>query len=377
MARAKKIIHIVSGLGLGGAETLLYRLLTVWSGSEEAEHVVISLRNNCSFDFSILNIKCYIFDLSSPLSAVRALWHLRKFLSVESPDLIHAWMYHGCLVAWLLSGSNVPVVWGIHHSLHDLSNEKLSIKLIIKGCSYISHLLQIRRIIYVSEASRAHHVKYGYAKDKSVVIPNGFDCTTFNVNIEAGSRIRASLGIDDDRWVLGSFGRYHPVKNHRLLFESFALALVSFPRLILLLAGTGLESNNKILMDLLMEYGIKDRVFLLGPRSDMADLYNALNVYVLSSKSESFPNVLGEALACGVPCITTNVGDAEKILGGHGIIIEHHNADSLSKAFLDYLGLDVNSRKAMGMHGREHIVNSFSIESVSKKYLNLYCGEIL
>lgn len=376
MERKKKIIHIVSGLGLGGAEILLYRLLTVWSKNEEVEHIVISLRNNCSFDFSKLNIKCYIFDLKLPWSAVKTLWRLKKFISFENPDLIHAWMYHGCFVAAMLSNSNVPVVWGIHHSLHDLTGEKLSIRLLIKGCYYLSHMLQVKKIIYVSETSRSHHTAYGYAKDKSLIIPNGFDGSIFHKNPEAGYRIRTLLGIDKNQLVLGSFGRYHPVKNHRLLLESFECALRALPQLILILAGTGLEASNRELMNLLIELKITDKVLLLGPRNDMADLYNALNGYVLSSKSESFPNVLGEALACGVPCITTNVGDAEKILGGHGIVVKIHDKECLSEAFLTYFNLDMKAREEMGVKGRGHILNLYSIESIAQQYSYLYLNAI-
>jgi glycosyltransferase involved in cell wall biosynthesis len=372
MQKRKKIIHLVSGLGVGGAETLLYRLLVLWAESKDFEHVVVSLRDNCQFDLASLGVRYRAFDMSLSGPVLKQSISLKRFLRLESPDLIHAWMYHGCIFSSLFANSNTPIVWGIHHSLHDIKNEKVSIQIIIKLCAYLSSRANLKKIIFVSKKSAAHHGDYGYSREKFVVIPNGFDCNAFVRSESVRQSIRADLGICEDDLLVGNFGRYHPVKNHPLLLHAFSKALKRHPKLKLLLVGSGLTRENDSIVKDIRQLNLQERVMLLGPRTDMPALYNALDLYVLSSKSEAFPNVLGEASATEVPCISTDVGDASIIIGRNGFLVPPEEVNELTDAIVKFFEMDTSSQREMGIAAKQSIEKNFSIQSIANEYLGVY-----
>ncbi|MEO6023947.1 MAG: glycosyltransferase [Burkholderiales bacterium] len=366
---------MTSGLGVGGAETMLFRLVQSLHGCEGHEHAIVTLTDGCGFDFFSLGVSVDIVDLkkiTNPLSTIGQLW---RTIRRHEPDVIQGWMYHGNLAATLAAPNGIPIVWGIHHSLHDLENEKFTTRALIKAGANLGNWAKVRRIVYVSEKSQAQHCAIGYPTEKAIVIPNGFDCVEFSPDKGVRISIRSELGFDDHHLLIGNFGRYHPVKDHDLLLRAFATIAGDFPEARLLLAGTGITEANLELVELIRMLGIPDRVELLGPRSDMSRMYNALDLYVLSSKSESFPNVLGEASACGIPSITTDVGDAARIVGGTGCVVPPSCIDGLRGALRQMLSLGANERRSIGAHSRRNIVDHFglpvAVRAYSEQYENL------
>jgi glycosyltransferase involved in cell wall biosynthesis len=372
--RKKRILHITSGLGLGGAEMMLYRLVQSLHGQGQYEHAVVALTSGCDFDFDLLGVSVDLVDFKKTWNIMSGLAALRRTIKKYDPDVIHAWMYHGNLAATLASSIKVPVVWGIHHSLHDLKHEKLSIRFLIRAGAFLSRKRNIRRIVYVSEQSRAHHSAYGYSLEKSVVIPNGFDCVAFAPDQVSRVLVRGELGFGESHVLIGNFGRYHRVKAHDLLVRAFASVANDFADSRLVLAGAGVVGENGELTTLVRSLGIEGRVVLLGPRGDMSRLYNAIDLYVLSSNSESFPNVLGEASACGVPSITTDVGDASRIVGNTGCVVPPFSVEALARALRRMLSMEPRERRFLGARARQHVIEHFEISAVSQKYAELYNG---
>lgn len=370
--KTKRILHVTSGLGVGGAETMLFRLVRSLHGHNGYEHTIITLTDTCGFDFVTHGVSVDVVDfrkLAKPVSNIVRLW---QTIRMHKPDVIQSWMYHGNVAATLLGPAEVPVVWGIHHSLHDLLNEKLATRLLIRSGAFLGRWKNTSRIIYVSEKSREHHCAHGYPMEKSVVIPNGFDCLDFSPDESLKVSARRELGLDDSHVLIGNFGRYHPVKDHGLLLRAFAAVTKDFPAARLLLVGAGITEENKELVNMIRMFGISGRVVLLGLRNDMPRLYNALDLYVLSSKSESFPNVLGEASACGVVSITTDVGDAGQLVGEAGIVVPSSSIDALAQALRKMLSLERRERQALGERARQNIVNRFGLPSVVGAYSGLY-----
>lgn len=365
-----RVVHVTSGLGAGGAETMLYRLLSVLASDEDQEHMVISLTPGSNFEFDRIGVKVKVVDLKQ--LGVLGLLTLRRLVRSARPDIVQGWMYHGNVAATLCAPSNVPVVWGIHHSLHDLSNEKPSMRVLVILGRWLSRYGSIRRIVYVSEASSAHHIKYGYKSEKTLVIPNGFDCNYFRPDPVLRAATRQRLGIEPHHLLVGSFGRFHPVKDHETLICAFSQVVNRIPTARLVLAGSGINESNDKLARLLEIHSVADKVVLLGLCDGMSALYNALDVYTLSSRSESFPNVLGEASAVGVPCVTTDVGDAAKIVNGSGCVAPPGDAYALAQAMLTFLEQPPAQRVAAGERARAHIVKHFSLAVAVSAYNTLY-----
>ncbi len=351
---------------------MLYRLIRSLHGRDGQEHSVVTLTDTCSFDFASIGIPVDLVDLKKVVNPLSGFATLRKMIQKQKPDIIQGWMYHGNLASTLAGPPNVPVAWGIHHSLHDLKHEKLATRFLIKAGAFLSKRKNTRRIEYVSGKSQMHHYAQGYPLEKSIVIPNGFDCGDFSPDEAARLSVRHELGFNEGHVLIGNFGRYHPVKDHDLLLRAFASVSKDFQEACLVLAGTGVDQANLDLTGLICALGIADRVVLLGPRSDMPRLYNALDLYVLSSKSESFPNVLGEASACGVPSITTDVGDAGLIVGNTGWVVPSANAEALSGALREVLSLKSQERRLLGARARQHVVDRFGIHVVASSYARLY-----
>lgn len=370
--QTKLIVHIISGLGVGGAETMLYRLIQSRRGKGDEVHYVISLTDNCSFDFAALGVTMEILDLRRGFAPLTGLVKIRGALARLKPYIVQAWMYHGNIAAALASPRHIPVIWSIHHSLHGLKREKAMLRFLIKVGALLGRQKQICKIIYVSERSRMHHQAIGYPPEKGIVIPNGFDSQAFAPDAAARDTVRRQLGFDDNCLLVGNFGRYDPIKDYNLLLAAFAAVSKEFPRAFLLLAGRDLVESNNELVSKIHSLGLADHIVLLGPRTEMPRLYNALDLYVLSSKSESFPNVLGEAACCGIPAITTDVGDAALIVGDCGRVVPPSDPEALSHALREMLALSAGERRTLGKRAREHIMKHFGLPLVTKAYANLY-----
>lgn len=367
------VLHVITGLGLGGAETMLYRLLQVSSSDPTIRHRVLSLTSGSNYDFRSIGVDVTFVDLKSFSNPFRALAALQTEIHRIKPDIVHSWLYHANIASALVVPRRTPLVWGIHHALHDLAAEKPMLRLLILAGTFLSYFRSIKKIIFVSAASREQHLKRGYAKDKALVLANGFDTDKFMPNAQLRSSVRNRLGLRDENFVIGNFGRFHPIKDHHLLLHSFSLLVKEIPTARLLLAGTEIDSGNQNLMKLINALELKNHVLLLGPRDDVADLYNALDAYSLSSKSESLPNVIGEACATAVPCITTDVGDARLLAGNTALIVKCGDVDALFAAMRVLAMSKKDELIARGMEARNHIVQNYGIAKTVERHRSLYC----
>jgi glycosyltransferase involved in cell wall biosynthesis len=363
---------VTSGLGIGGAETMLFRLVQALHGHQGHEHAVVALTDGSSFDFASLGVAVDIVDLRKMINPLSSVAQLRETIRRHEPDVVQAWMYHGNVATTLSAPRGVPIVWGIHHSLHNLKGEKFTTRVLIKAGATLGNFRRVRRIVYVSGKSQAQHCARGYPAAKSIVIPNGFNCIEFSPDDDVRESTRRELGLSEHHLLIGNFGRYHPIKDHDLLLRAFATIVNNFAEARLLLVGSGMTEGNPELLRLIRVLGITDKVLLLGPRNDMARMYNALDLYVLSSKSESFPNVLGEASACGVPSITTDVGDAARIVSETGRVVPPSSIDGLRDALRQMLSLGSLERRSIGARARQNVVDRFGLPVVARAYADLY-----
>jgi glycosyltransferase involved in cell wall biosynthesis len=227
-------------------------------------------------------------------------------------------------------------------------------------------------VLYNSTVSQSQHEAIGYRADIGVVIPNGFDTEGFRPDVARRASVRSSLGLTDSEFVVAIVGRYHPVKDHATFVSSAALLASSLPRARFLIVGPGCSSDNTSLQEILVKYGGSARFQLLGDWADTRLLYPALDVLCLTSRSEGFPNVVGEAMSCGIPCLATAVGDVPYLVGDKEWLVEPGDAKAFAMRLRALADLDGLARSKLSGRMRTRILDEFSIDSVVKKYLQLY-----
>jgi glycosyltransferase involved in cell wall biosynthesis len=375
--RSHSVMHIISGLPVGGAESMLYKLVSR-SAHTRSTHEVVSLTTvgPVGARLQAEGIKVVGLGMPNGVPDPRGLVRLVQLLRQHPPALVQTWMYHADLlggIAAKLSGK-IPVVWGVRNT--EIGAEKFLLKFLARVVNPpLSHWVP-DAIVCCAERAREVHVAFGYAREKCIVIPNGFDMARFQPNWKARAALRTELEIPPSSPVVGMVARLHPMKDHGTFLTAAATVAQSIPSAVFVLCGDGLTSDSPTLTQKIRESGLPiERLRLLGRRDDVENIYPALTATVLSSKSgEGFPNVLGEAMACGIPCVATDVGDSALIVGEHGRIVSPRNPRALAAAILEMLRMPDSERMALGLAGRSRIEQRYSIAAIAVQYESLYEG---
>lgn len=366
-----KIVHIITKIGRGGAPIMLYKLLERLSNNTD-NHIVVGLRkeNKLKKEFSSLGIRTETLGLKKNILFIKDILSLKRLLKQINPDIIHSWMYHSNIIARLIAPGNSNIIWSTHHSLDDFKNEKWTTRLAISIGPYLEK--SISEHIYCSRTSKVQHQKIGYSDCKSKVIPNGFDVNFFRPNNALRKTFRNQYNIPHDSIVFGQAARYHPLKNQEWLIGNFAKVHEKYPNTYLVLAGNKVTNDNSSLVDLIKRLDISTKVLLIGECTNMPAFLNAIDCYCSSSLSEAFPLVLGEAMACGIPCISTDVGDSSYIIGNCGWAVDARDDRGYINAMTEMTCLTQDQYIEIGYEARERIKNKFSLKSVAEHYYESY-----
>lgn len=370
-----KILYIISGLPTGGAEMMLYKLLSVID-RDIFEPVVISLTDYGRLGNNIknLNIPVYKMEMKAGFPDPFKVWRFIKLIRKIKPELIQGWMYHGNLAAllakWVLS-NHVLLLWNIRHTPDDLKKEKRLTALIIRlGAKFSSYP---DRIIYNSNVSEQKHKLLGYNNKNKNIIPNGFNYEQFKPFDHAKSKLRHSLGLKKDTLIIGLVARYHIMKDHVAFLHSAGKLNKIYPEIHFVLVGQGVDENNHLLIELIEDLKITKNVHLLGMRIDMEEITAGLDIACSSSAwGESFSNAIGEAMACGKPCVVTDVGDSAWIVGETGIVVKPGDGKALTDAMITLIKMSSEERLELGKLARNRIIKNFSMNIVVKQYEDLY-----
>jgi glycosyltransferase involved in cell wall biosynthesis len=226
-----------------------------------------------------------------------------------------------------------------------------------------------------SETARSNHIRMGYSDENIQVIYNGIDVSEFKPNKDAREKIRRELEIDEDELLVGMAARFNPQKDHLNFIRAARIINDRNPDVRFILCGRGVDGNNKQITTWIDENGLKDKISLLGEKRNLASLYNAWDINVLSSCGESFPNVIAEAMSCGVPCAATDVGDSAMIIGDTGMVVPPGDSASLAGAVLKLLKNE-KLRQSLGKKARERIIDLFSLQNISEQYEKLLDDEM-
>lgn len=325
-----KVLHVIANLENGGAEAVLYRLATFAS---DVEHHVVSL-GGPGWYTPMLEAKGVSVEHLNVTHGWRRALLPQKFaaaLARYKPNVVQTWMYRSNLTAGTVAKlMGYPVIWGIHCSSFALLPARA------RRWAYASAALVRavpRYIINCSAVSREIHAKLGYDAVAGAVIHNGYDTGVFFPEDDERSATRERLGLAPDTFLLGTVARWHMQKDHPNMFAALQLLESGNRDWRCLLVGPDMTLENPALVASLEKFGIADKAICLGPRHDIPDLMRALDLHVLSSGGgEAFPNVVAEAMACGTPCLVTDVGDSGYMVGDTGWIVPPKNPAELSKA---------------------------------------------
>jgi glycosyltransferase involved in cell wall biosynthesis len=305
----------------------------------------------------------------NPLVLISLANHFRH----QKTDVVQTWLYHADL-AGAVAGlpMRLPVIWNLRQSDLDPKTSKRGTILTAKSCAMISSFAP-EHIICCSEASRLVHTNLGYDGSKMSVIGNGVDFTAFKPDVAAGHRIRAEIGISEDQLLVGFAARFHPQKDHLTLIKAAKILLKTHANIRFVLCGEDINDENQALVSMLTEHGVLDYFTLLGERDDVADINNALDIATMSSSyGEGFPNILAEAMACSVPCVATDIGDAGYIVGNTGTIVEATKPERLAEGLAGIVMMSAFQRDALGKAAFTRAQQNFKLETVVGKYQSLY-----
>jgi glycosyltransferase involved in cell wall biosynthesis len=371
------IAHVITGLRQNGAETMLLKLLQQTDRTQFAVRVFTLLAPPGPLAERIegLGIRVDALGISRGVPNPLGIWRLTTALRDMRPDVVQTWMYHADLVGGLaakLVSLRLPVLWNIRQSTFDPTHTRRRTVGVARLCARLSSHLP-EKIICCSEAARGVHVALGYDESRIQVIPNGFDPAAFRPDPDSRIAFRAELGLPPDTPLVGMVARVDPQKDHRTFVAAAARLHARLPNVHFVLCGNGSDQAIAELTGWIERDGLRQICHVLGERNDIPRVTAALDLATLSSAfGEGFPNVLGEAMACEVPCVATDVGDSAYVLGDSGRIVQPRDPDALAGAWGDLLTAGDGVRKALGEQARHRIVDNFSISRVARSYEAAY-----
>lgn len=370
-----KLTIIISSLAVGGAEKMLLKLLQRLDATRY-QVSVISLTDEGVIgpQITALGIQVYTFNMRrGTVPNPIILFHLARLLKKLGSDIVHTWMYHSDLIGGIAArlAGNSNVVWSLRHSDLSKANNKLSTLTVVKLCSLLSSQIP-KRIISCSAKAKDIHVAVGYCEHKLHVIPNGFELDRFVPDSTARTSVRKELGLPTKVPLVGLIARFHSQKNQIGFIEAAERVALQHPDVHFILAGKDVDYENTILKSLIHKKGLQKNIHLMGSRDDIPRLMAALDVLASTSHGEAFPNVLGEAMACGVPCVVTDVGDSADIVGNTGRVVEAGDMAGMAIELLSILQMSEAEKLALGQKARARVVANYDINHVVDLYQDFY-----
>lgn len=368
-----RVVHVIGGLGQGGAEAVLLRL--VQASLAHCRHTVISLSDEGVYGAPLRQAGAKVITLGATRGSGmwQAFRQLRNLLRSMQPDAVQTWMYHGNVIGGLAArsiGLN-NVVWGIRNAGVSLEKSSRLARLTFRLGAWCSAWLP-RLIICCAQDARMRHEQAGYVGEKLVTIPNGYDLSRFTHDEAGRTRLRKAWQVGPETWLFGCVARWDPLKDHANLLEAFARLRQRYPDAPLrcVLVGRDMDAGNQALVDMLQRLGIEDDVILAGPSQEIPAVMSALDTHVLSSLAEGFPNVVAEAMACGTPVVATDVGDAAMIVGPDGWLVPARDPAALAEGMAQAW----QARGAGADSGRASVKARFGLERMARRYQDVWGG---
>lgn len=371
-----RIAHVITGLDVGGAEMMLYKLLSAGDRSRfESRVYCLTGGGPMAERIEALGVPVVALGARGGLSFLAALPRLTGALRAFAPDVVQTWLYHADLAGLLVRPwlGDARLCWNLRCSALGPGEYPWTTRALVRTLGWLSPLPSL--VMANSAAGRAAHAAVGYRPRRWELVANGFDTRIFRPDAALRLALRQSLAIPADAPVIGMAGRYHPMKDHAGFLHAARRLLDARPQAHFVLAGREVDDANAPLRALVMRLGLRAKVHLLGERADVAAVMNGLDVFTLCSvMGEGFPNVVGEAMACALSCVVTDVGDARAVLGDAGLVVPPSDAAALAAAWLELLDLPAAERHRLGEAARARVEEHYSLAAAVGRYERIYEG---
>ena len=368
-----KIIHVISSLDRGGAERVLFNICVT---DKHNEHIVISLTSLGHYGQLLKkkNFTVYVCNMRSKIYMFLSFLNLIRILKKQKPDLVQTWLYHGDFfggIAAKIAGIR-KIVWNIRNTSFNLKKNKWTTITIVKILAKLSWWVP-QLIIVCAKSTIASHALLGYNHKKMCLIHNGYDLSFFKKKKNKTFFMHELFNINPRIPLIGTVARFNFQKDHENLFKALELLRKKNVEFYCILVGHGMDKTNIKLVSLIKKYQLTDSVKLLGLRDDIPNIMSEIDMHVLSSSSEGFPNVVAEAMACGTPCIVTDVGEAAFIVGNTGWVVPSKKPELLSHSINDaILELGTNKWKLRINQAKSRIKENFNINNIVKSYRKVW-----
>ncbi len=371
-----KICHVIIQLDPpGGAERMLMQMLLNNPSSIQNKMVIVLCEAGpWGEQLSSAGVRIEALKMKSALDMPKAFFRIKTLLREFNPNIVQTWMYHsdflGGLAAYTSGFKNI--IWGIHRTSLSWNDSKITL-ILMKLCALMSSWLP-KKIIPVAQAAKIHHIAAGYEPSRMEVIPNGFDFAKLTATQKQREEFRKSCGFSEDEIIIGCLGRFHPVKGQDNFVKAAALVLKANPeaKIKFLMVGDECDQKNTELMGWVNQYALNDSIVLLGNRTDVPICLSGMDIFCMPSRTECFPLCLGEAMAMGLPCVATDVGDTGFLSGGTTILVPPQDEEALAKGLFKVAALAKPKRIEMGEKAKIRVLSEFAIEKANDRYDAVY-----
>jgi|APSaa5957512535_1039671.scaffolds.fasta_scaffold19117_2 glycosyltransferase involved in cell wall biosynthesis len=367
-----KITHIITGLSRGGAEAVLTRLVM---SDDSNTHEVIVLKDKGAYGDELVcsGVNVYSLGMTHGLIGIKSVVNLYRYLRKSKPDIVQTWMFHADLIGGvvaMLSGIK-KIFWGVHAAT--VEKQPIKIKIIVRLCSLLSYFVPTKVICCGIKAKQVMSDNF-YNKSKLLIVHNGYDTNLFANDGNVISRNVFSCEISQDDFLIGFVARWDKHKDIPNLLSALKYIVDDGVKIQCVFVGIELEESNTELCKLIDSIGLFCNIHLLGCRNDISDFMRTVDICVLSSITEAFPNVLAESMACGTPCVTTDVGDAKVIVGNTGWVVPHSNPKALGGAIIEAVSEKTKEKQwdQRKKECRDRIVDNFSLNNMVKNYNEIW-----
>jgi glycosyltransferase involved in cell wall biosynthesis len=363
-----RVAFLIGSLARGGAERQLSLLV------REIDHsrfkvVVVTIYSDRGYSpmvSEIPGVELISVNKGGKRDRLPALWRLLMIMRQANPQIIHGYMTVANVLSLVLGRIlRAKVVWGLRSSTIDFQHyDRLAAGYFLLA-AWLSRFADM--MIVNSHEGMRSHVRAGYAGNRMVVVPNGFDIERFLPDGDGRTRLRQAWGISPNQYLIGLVGRMHPIKDHPTFLRAAALLCQQRDDVRFVCVGNGPAPIREELQLLAERLGLADRVVWTGEQDDMPAVYSALDVLASTSISEGFSNAVGEAMACDVPCVVSDVGDSAYLVGDTGIVVPPESPEALSAAWSSLLEAGPERMAERGSAARQRIASEFSLVALARR----------
>ena len=353
---------------------MLKRLIESHLEHPNYQHEVVSLTGigQVGPRLRAMGLKVHALNMRSPFAIPSAVWHLVRRIKALRPDIIQTWMYHADLLGGLAArlAGNRNVIWGIHSTDVQACGSR-STTIVMHLCAWLSRWIP-HTIVCVAEAARRSHVGAGYDASRMSVVYGGFNLAALTATSAQRDALRSKCGFSAAHLVIGTVGRFNQAKDYETFVRAAGLLARQHTQIRFLMIGKELNAGNSELLAWIAKTGLEDRFVLLGERVDVPVCMATMDIFCLSSRTEAFPAVVGEAMAMGLPCVVTDVGDTAMLLGGAGKVVPKENPVALAAGLRELLALSECDRQELGRQAKARIGDEFTVQRAREGFEKIY-----